>query len=390
MPATQEPPAPVTDNEPRGPSPAFNTMEEKLTKFLKPFQDSANPGGTVDTLPEKTIDTAPKLPPTEPAKPEEAKSTDEELPESIKKSPKASEEFKKVRDSAKQFRVDSEKYAAQVKALEGEIAKLKSAPEKPSIPPPEFEALKKEHEELSDQLKIASIERHPNFKNHFDSRTTAATEKARAVLGDDLTSKASKLAQLPPTEYRAEQLDKMITELQEASPSKAVFLTDLIRDMNGIAFDKETALKKAREDYDLVQRHEHEKSEAAKAEQAKATEQFIASIWATTEEFEAFKTGDDPKVNEAVEARKKLMKSWMAGETIDELAPRRIPGLAMEALYLKKELLPSLREENSKLLKQIQEMTQSTPRPGDTNGKPSASQTTPGNSFMQRYLANKP
>jgi uncharacterized protein YdcH (DUF465 family) len=385
-------------NEPRGPSKAFNTMTEMLEKNLAKFKEplpSGEPTEQAQSSPEPKKEPAQAIDPKQyeevnvsSDKPE-TKPPDEELPESIRKSPKASEEFKKVRTAAQQARAEAEKYAAQIKTLEGEITKYKTAP-KPAFDPAELESLKKERERLSDELKVVAIERHPSFRSHFETRTTAALEKAKSSIGDELTSKATKLAQLPASEYRTEQLDKMITELQDTSPTKAMFLSELIRDINSISYDREAALKKAQTDYEIVQRVEKEKADAAQAEQTKQGEQFLASAWEATKEFEAFKRGDDAKANEGVDAREKLMKSWFAGEQIPKLAPHRVPALAIEALYLRDELLPAVRAENAKLAKQIAEMTRSTPRAGETSANHVVIKQKPGSSFVEIYKKNAP
>lgn len=407
MPATQEVEI-EQEQEPETPaaqrSASFNSMADKLNKAMAPFVEAAKespaapePVKPVDAKPPVTQITIPpkltqeKLDATAkdlgtkefPAVALEEKKPEEELPESIRKSPKASEEFRKIQTTAKQFKAESEKHAASVKTLEEQLAKLKTAPATP-VMPPEFETLKKEHEELSNQLKIASIERHPNFRTHFENRTTAAIEKAKSILGPEMTDKASKLAHLPPSDYRAEQLDKMILETHEASPSKALFLTDLIKDINAIAFDKEAALKKAQVDYDIVQKHEQEQAQVAQAEQAKKKESFVAQALEASKDLEAFRRGEDPKINQAVDEREKFIKSMFNGEIDEKLLPY-IPVLAMEATYLREQVLPSLRDENAKLLKQIQEMTQSAPRPGEGSGQGQAPAPQAGRGFIEKY-----
>lgn len=401
MPAAVEEHAEHTKQEadplPGQKSASFNSMADKLNKLMAPFVEAAKPAAIVEAPPKPSEEpkTEPQVPPPKPPDdkkviaPIEDKQPDEELPESIRKSPKASEEFKKIRTAAQQFKAESEKHAAKVKSLEDELGKLKSAPVKPAPLPPEFESLKKEHEELSNQLKAVAIERHPSFRTHFESRTTAAVEKAKASIGPDVTDKAVKLAQLPPSEYRTEQLDKMLTELQDTSPSRAAFLADLIRDVNSISYDRESALKKARDDYDFVQRQETLTAEKSKAEAAQVREQLITTALNAAKDMEAFKRGEDAKANEVIGERENFVKAYLNGAVDEKFAPF-VPVLAMEATYLKETLLPSLREENAKLLKQIQEMTQSTPRAGETGGKTSVPQGTPGKRFMEKYLENKP
>lgn len=381
-------------------SASFNSMREILERELKPFHEASKEPPTEEPKPKTAPSDAKK--PALPVKPVEEKQPDvsapvqqpdpakeEELPESIRKSPKASEEFKKIRTSAHQFKAEAEKHAAQIKSLEEELGKLKAAPLKPAALPPEFESIKKERDELSEQLKAVSIERHPSFRTHFESRTTAAVEKAKASIGPEITDKAVKLAQLPPSEYRTEQLDKLLTEAQETSPSRAAFLSDLIRDVNAISYDRESALKKARDDYEVVQKHEADKAEALKAEQLKARDAFTAQALELAKGLEAFKRTDDPKVNAAVTEREEFVKALIRGE-VEEKYMAFIPVLAKEAEYLRETVLPSLREENAKLLKQIAEMTQSNPRPGETGGKPAEPSPQAGRGFISRYMANKP
>jgi hypothetical protein len=383
------------------PSPFSNTMQEKLDKLLAPFAQSTKPEETpvvpphAEQKPPEPAKPTEAAKPTEPPKPadkpiEPVKPVDEELPESIRKSPKASEEFKKVRTIAQQAKEQADKYASQIKALEGEIAKYKTAPVKPAPLPPEFEALKKEHEEFSNQLKIVSIERHPSFKSHFESRVNMAVEKAKTLIGPDLTDRAMKLTNLPASEYRTEQLDKLITDIQDTSPSKAMFLADLVRDMNTISYDRESALKKARDDYEAVQRHDREKAQAEQAQKTKEVEQFVAAIWDSTKDLQAFKKSDDPQANGAIAENEEIMKALISGQNHEKLPPQRIPGLAIEALYLREKILPALTEERDKLAKQIAEMTQSTPKPTESAGRPTSPTTTAGQGFVQRYLANKP
>lgn len=400
MPATQE--SPVTEQletPAQQRSASFNTMASKLNELMAPFVEAAKEPSAPAQEPAKPVETKPPvtqitIPPKpvektpEPVVQQEAKPPEEELPESIRKSPKASEEFKKIRESERKFKADSEKHVLAIKGLEEQLSKLKTAPATP-VMPPEFESLKKEHEELSNQLKIASIERHPNFRTHFENRTSTAIEKAKAILGPEMADKASKLAHLPPSEYRAEQLDKMILETQETSPSKALFLTDLIKDINAISFDKEAALKKARDDYEIVQKHEREQAQAAQVEQAKKKEAFLSQALEASKDLEAFRRGEDPKINQAVDEREKFIKSMFNGEIDEKLLPY-IPVLAMEATYLREQVLPSLREENDKLLKQIQEMTQTSPRPGESSGQGQAPAPTAGRGFIERYKQNAP
>jgi len=389
QPAVQE----QSVNEPRGSSKAFNTMTELLEKNLAKFKEPL-PSGESEAPVSAETEKAPEAPAhakdeKKPEAPEPEKKPDEELPESIRKSPKASEEFKKVRTAAQQARAEAEKYAAQIKALEGEITKYKTAP-KPTFDPAELESLKKERERLSDELKVVAIERHPSFRSHFETRTTAALEKAKASIGDEMTSKATKLAQLPASDYRTEQLDKMITELQDTSPTKAMFLSELIRDINSISYDRESALKKAQTDYEIVQRVEKEKADAAQAEQIKQQEDFKKLVWDSAQEMEAFKTSDDAKANEGVETRRNWMKSWLSGKDIEHLPAHKVPGLAIEALYLRDELLPAVRAENAKLSKQIAEMTRSAPRPGETSANHVVIKQKPGSSFVEIYKKNAP
>ncbi len=387
MPDVAEPEV-VTEEQPPDPisSPARKAMENKLTTLLKEVSDKKEPSKEAPA-PDKPAE-----------KPVEKAPAEEPLPEAILRgSPKASEEFKKVRAKAQQHQKESEKLKAEldaellkVKTMAEELAKVKATPPPPAVDPAELEALRKERQQLSDELKAASIERHPEFRRHFESRTMAATEKAKPVIGQELTDKAARLSQLPSSDFRTQELDKMMRDLSETSPFKATVLADLVREMSSIAYDRDQELKKARDSYDVVQKVEHDKMEAAKAGVAKRRANLEATSLEMAKTMEAFKRGDDEAFNASVATRESFIKDFFA-QRLDDKILAGVPVLAMEGAYATEVLVPSLRSENEKLLKQIKEMTQATPTPSKGLASDSTKiEPKKGMGFLERYKANAP
>lgn len=364
-------------------SPGSKSMANKLTDLLKEVSDKQ-----VAVPPPK--ETAPEKPPEKPVE-------EEPLPEAIQRgSPKASEEFKKVRSKAQQHQKESEKYKAEldatlakVKTVEEELTKIKASPPAP-VDTQELEALKKQYEIISEQLRITAIERHPDFRRHFENRTTAAIEKTKAVIGQELTEKVVRLAQLASSDYRTGEFDKMIRELEEVSPYKASVLTDFVDDMATINYEREQELKKNRDSYDMVQKVEREKSEAAKVVMAKRRAALESASLEMAKTMDSFKKGDDGTFNSTVATRESFVKDFFA-QRLDDKILAGVPVLAMEGAYAKEIVIPNLRAENDKLLKQIQEMTQATPKPSKAlTSDLTKVEPKKGSGFLEIYKANAP
>jgi hypothetical protein len=186
----------------------------------------------------------PKSPTPSPAQtsPAEPKSDDSD------KWPRTAQDWKKF------TKTRDEQYAAKdaaIKKLESDLQAERERVAKaiPASESPEFDALRKERDLYSEQLKVVSVENHPKFKAHFENRTNAQVDLAKRIVGAEKAERLTTLLKMQDSDYKTSQIENLISDLSPMNQSR---IAGVVNALDEIANERQTEISKARENYDKL------------------------------------------------------------------------------------------------------------------------------------------
>jgi len=287
---------------------------------------------------------------------EEEKATDEpdkaaaETPES-----RSSSDFKKVKD-------DRDNARRELEELKGKLEKLDDS-DVNSI----MEQLKTERDDLSERLKLAAIERHPQFQKEFQSKVDSITEQAKRVVGADGADRIAELLQLADSEYRSNGLEEVMLEL---STTKQAQLGSLLSRMDEVRYDRAAALENHEATYQQMVADQGKHQEAQLAETNKLFDNVLND--ASKLEVFASREGND-EWNTEVQQRVDMARSIFSGENDPQELARASLWAAAAPKY--RELLVQQIELNRRLQKQLGE--EGSANPSVTSGGGETKQEAP-------------
>lgn len=302
---------------------------DRIEALAEPILNKAiAPAAPTETKPAPAEPPPPATNPAPPAAPPE-----DDAPEAIKKTPKAWEHWK-AKDDA-----HNKKMAALTKRYEDEISGYKSKP--PGIPKEDYDKVLKERDDYSKTLRIAAIDKHPEFIAKYEAPMQTLTELAKQAAGKNGEAVA-KLLRMPDNEYRAEQLDKIMEELGD---SKKAQLGSVLGRVAELQMMREAEL---REPEAIIKRMEAEAARRSQAQQAAQNEAFERVLKSASEGERALdiftEKKDDAAHNERVRELKALARAMYDGELTAEeranaalfgsIAPKLLEQTAAQAALL--------------------------------------------------------
>ncbi len=235
----------------------------------------------------------------------------------------------------------------------------------------EYQALKKERDEMDKILRTANIRDNPKFKAHFDGRTNAQIELAKRIVGNDKGEQMAKLLQLPDGDWRNQQIREFMAEFDVMEQSR---IGGVLNAMTQIEQERQSALQVADKDYETMTAAQKAKEQEAQAAQQKniATliDRGITSVTDPTQGHPAFqKRENDTAWNTAVEKRVETVKHLLTGQ----VPPEKIFETAVHAVAYHQILAShnDLQSENKTLKEQIKALTAAQPSV-DTSGRTAA------------------
>lgn len=350
--------------------------------------DDAPPGSHMASLNKFMSDTLKGVPPSEPAKaddtrpvnqpelktidpkakPEKAPTpdpkaavTDAEKEPATFTSPSAAN-FKKIvaeRDDWKKKATDHETavktHAEKLAAAEKEYAEYKA---KTAIDPKEIEALKKEHEEAQARLARVALQETPKFREHFDSRFEAATNRALDAVGKDKAEMVKAVLEAPKSQWRKGMLNELVTgmenEVDKLNLIAAVNEYDQARDQRGKELDKHR--ENLRELKAVEQKEAKEKQDRELSNRRVVLDEALKQA----AKFESFQEKDDTEHNLTVAKNKKLMEDLILRGDVPTGVYVMLPALAAEGERLQK-VVPTLQAKITELEAALQKYQQATP-----------------------------
>lgn len=304
----------------------------------------------------------------------EAKPEAEENPlESTKgMSPAAGEKFTAIKKSRDEFRTKAEQHEASLKALQAEIEKLKSTPQTQAVSDSiqkQLDEIKKERDELSEAVRLSSVENHPRFKAYFNQKTTEAVNLAKNAVGAEHADKIAKLITLPDGDYRTEKIEELMSELSTLRASR---LGSALVEYDKVMQERAAEVAKAGETYNKLQSEGQQMTERQKAEQAAKVENLIKTTTEKARSLSAFQLSkDDTAHNEQVAKNEAFVRDFFTGKAPENVASF-VPYLAAEAVHMKEKVIPQLQDELEKYKKQVEGLTASSPKTGSKAGATAA------------------
>lgn len=185
---------------------------------------------------------APPPPPATPAAPAApVEGTEERWPRSAK-------EWKNFTAARKQKDTEYQKTIterdARIKELEAKVA---------GPVPPEFQtqldALKKENDEYSKQLRLVAVTSHPKFKSHFDNRVNNTLAQLKSCVPLDQVDGISKLIQAPDSEAKESAIEKVMDSMSSLQKGR---LMGIINSLGAIEAEREGEIHRATQDYEQM------------------------------------------------------------------------------------------------------------------------------------------
>lgn len=368
--------------------------DDSIKRMAEVFRREYQPKSAT---PDPPVAEAKPEPPKPEPKPEQAPAApkpegDDDHVDTSRWSQSARENFERLAQSRKELKRQTEEgrkaleqHMQRIKDLEAEVGKYKALPVDPTEwqkTKEERDRLAKENQQAIEQLETLNLERSPRFQNWWQTETGKYVKRIEQMVPADKRSELSKLVMEPASITRDAAIEEITAELTSTTKDR------LRRAMDGldeVKAQREEALQKGSERYKELQ--EHEKVERAKAEQTakQRREQLAAAAIAKAEMLEAFKERPDDK-DDAVEipARKAFVKAMISGE-VDEDVMLAVPGMAVEGLYLKNKVIPSLRSEIAKRDELIKQLQGSSPKPSEgSTATNKREDQEPGNEFARK------
>lgn len=290
------------------------------------------------------------------------KNADAGLEDTTGFSPKASEKFNALKASRDTERTERAKLAEELKQLRQQLELSKKAAPAESE---EMAAIRREHEELSQIVKVSKVEQHPRFKAYFEAKFAAAGAAAQAAAGAQNAPRVAEIIRMPEGQEKEDAVEALLSELPayRANQLGAAFY-----EFQKIQQERSAEIAKASESLAAL--------EAKSALQAKEQQAAMQTKQATFRKaahdaaanLDGFKTieGNDAH-NAKVQTRKGFIDDFM-NLKLDEKTVPMIPVLVGQALHLMESVLPAKNAEIEKLQKQVAQLTKATPGAASGDG----------------------
>lgn len=278
-----------------------------------------------------------------------------ELPED--KWPRSAQEWKKFKEVRSKQLTERE---TKIKALETELSEVRAKINQPSVDPKEIEALKKERDELSNELKVAKVERHPRFKAYFEGKTNAQIDLAKKIVGPDMANKVEEVLKLPEGTYRNNQIEEVMVGLGPIQQSR---FGGILNALSEIESERNREIQNASASYDSLQKSQQEQMQAAQANFQKTVADTLQSVQDAKNGLPQWQKRDgDAEWNAGLEERLKSAKNLLSGTVTD---PKVVIQAALDAVALPAVLKDNLglREHIKKLEAQVQKLSAANPSP---------------------------
>jgi len=307
------------------PSEVAAPQDETLTEKEAATSDSST--NFIDKFKEAKSGEDSEEKPLEEAEPEE--SVAEAEPEDLSRSAKDFKLLKEERDQARQQIAEMEKKLSGLK--DNDVDEV-------------LEKLKQERDSLSEQLKTAALEKHPDFIKKFDGKIDQVVSTAKATVGEHNEDRIERLLRMEESEMRNDGLEQIFAEL---SPTRQAKLGAMLAQIDaikaeraGMLSNQADALNELNAKYDQQQQERLKSSDAAWGNALSQAQQHV-------EVFQK-KDGDD-EWNNGIDSMVTSARGLFSGEgatSLEEMARATLWAAAAPRL---RSMLNAEREKTAKL-----------------------------------------
>jgi len=300
--------------------------EPEPTNFMEAFKSAQSGEDAAEKTPE-TPETpeAPEVPEAEPA---------------VKES-RSAKDFKVIKD-------ERDNYRRELESARQELTSAKAADQSTVLA-----QLKTERDDLSTRLKAASLERHPDFQNYYQSKIDSVLAQIKSAAGDENGEQAAQIATMPDSEWRTASMEEIFANLPASQQARMGALLTRVDELNA---EKATQLQQAEAAYEQM----NSQQDAQRAETIKASESVMSDAVTEARALEVFqmREGDDDW-NTGVNARLETANNVFLGENDEPALARASLWAAAAPKY--RELLGAQIEVNRRLQAQLKELQGATP-----------------------------
>ena len=250
---------------------------------------------------------------------------------------KAAESWNQFKTKAnREIQIREQKLAEIQKELE---TVKKSAPAKVDVAQaPEYAELKKRHDELSERIKMVSIEKHPDFIKYFGDKTKQAVDMAKMVVGEELSPQLEAALKIQDPRVRKEQLENIAEELTGFQQTE---LSAALVELRKVEFERQSEIDKSSKSYETLEAKNRTEREQSLAQQ-KASAMAIAKTLGAFTPIEG-----NEEHNSQIKQNEDFVNAFFDG-SLDMSKFAAIPALAAEAIHLKQSRVPFLEAELKK------------------------------------------
>lgn len=280
-----------------------------------------------------------------------AATTDEE------KYPRTSQDWKKFKDAKAAALKERD---AKIEALTKELTETKSKVVATPTDSPEWKAIQKERDELSERLRVTEVTQHPKFVAYFKNKTDQQVSLAKAIVGADNADKVEKLLAAPDSEWKQGQLEEMMIELGPVAQSR---FGAVINALAAIEDERKGEIAKSKESYELLQKQKEDADKTKRAGLEKLFTDIVRKAIDPKDGMPAYQkraedTEEGKAWNKSVDERLEVVKTVLTkGE------PTQVIQMALDAAAFPEVLKQNLklREDLTKAQEQVKKLSAASP-----------------------------
>jgi hypothetical protein len=231
-----------------------------------------------------------------------------------------------------------------------------------------------ERDDLSERLKISSIERHPEFQQRFDAKIEQVIKNAQTTVGEHNADNIERLLKMEDSDLRTDGIELIFAEL---SPSKQAKLGAMLAQVDDIGSERKAMLANAEESYHLLAASADNQREQHLAASNKVFDDVVSE--AKNLEIYQPREGED-EWNQQVDGRIQQARNIFTGDSDAQELARASLWAAAGPAY--RELLRSQVELNRRLQAQIKGESGANPTVSTGSEKPAEGEP---KSFMEVF-----
>lgn len=343
----------MPDTEPASPA------QPSMASWMKELPNITEPATQPIAEPAKPAAAVAAEPPPKPADTTPVKPEDDET-----KWPRTSEDWKKFKEARKSRETELVSERDTIKSerdrLNSEIETLKR-----SGPSPELDALKRERDELFNLVRVIDVEKNPQFKAHYEGKTSAQIKLGQTIVGESNAAQFEKIVKMPDGEYKNDQIREFLAGLDNLQTAR---LGGVLNNLDQIQQERQQAIESEVKNYDTIQqRRKAETDHQATQRRQEAEKTFSTVLGELTGEKglpmlqkRNGTTEEDAAWNKAVDSRVAYAKNLLEGnhKPADIMKAAFFAASAPAVL----EHAKVVAEENARLREQVKALSAAGPR----------------------------